>query len=123
MKLAVNKSAPPTFNLLVKYALIALCVGTILFESAVNKGSVLNSLITVPVPPTLIPPSANSDRPLRSKKSALIVTIPVACSTANNSPHLKLPDWSVLAQNTLPPLNSCTSFSGYDRYGRVYNDG
>ena len=95
-KLAVSKSAPPTFSLFCKYALIARCVGIILFESAINNGSVLNSLITVPVPPTLIPPSASSDRPAKSKKSALIVTIPVACSTANSSPTLKLPVWSVL---------------------------
>ena len=95
IKLAVSRSDPPTFNLFCKYALIALCVGTTLLLSCVNAGSVENSLTTAPEPPSLTPPSASSVNPPRSKKSALIVTIPVACSTANNSPHLKLPLWSV----------------------------
>jgi hypothetical protein len=91
IKLPTAISDPPMLSLEARYELIARCVGTMLLESAVNNGSVENSLTTAPVPPTLIPPNLSSDNPPRSKKSELMVTIPVACSTANSSPVLKLP--------------------------------
>ena len=42
-----------------------------------------------------IEPSCNSDRPERSKASALRVATPVACSILNKSPTQKSPFWSV----------------------------
>ena len=38
--------------------------------------------------------------------------IPVACCTENKSPTLKLPSWSVLVKNTLPPPPSTASSVG-----------
>ena len=87
----VNASDPPPLILEVIYALIARCVETILLLSAVKVASVLNSLITVPVPPAVTPPILNSSNPPRLNKLALIVTEPVDCSTLNNSPTRKLP--------------------------------
>jgi len=87
----VSISCPPSESFAARNDAIALCVGITLFESSENVGSVENSLTTTPDPPTLIPPSDNSLNPSRSKYSALIVTIPVACSTLNSSPVLKLP--------------------------------
>ena len=86
-----SKSDPPTLSLSAKNVAIALCVGITWFESSANVGSVLNSLTTAPEPPSLTPPSDSSDKPSKSKNSALIVTTPVACCTLNNSPALKLP--------------------------------
>ena len=79
------------------YAAIAFCVGTILLLLATNVCSFENSLITAFVPPSINAPNLNSSSPARSNCEALIVTIPVDCSTLNSSPTLKLPSWSVLA--------------------------
>ena len=88
--LGVNKSSPPMFNLDAKNDLTARCVGITLLLFCKNKPSLLNSRITA-VDPTEMPPSLNSVSPVRSKKSALMVIIPVLCSTANNSPARKFP--------------------------------
>ena len=92
----VNASDEPPDILLSKYDIIAACVGTILLELATNVASLLNSLITTAEPPIWIAPKLSSSNPDNSKKSALIDTTPVDCSTANSSPTLKLPSWSVL---------------------------
>jgi len=64
---------------------------------ATNVCSFENSLITAFVPPNINAPSLSSSSPSRLNCEALIVTIPVLCSTLNNSPTLKLPSWSVEA--------------------------
>ena len=76
---------------------------------AVNVPSVLNSLIVAPAPPNATLPSCSSCRPLILNASAFRVATPVACSTVNRSPTLKLPSWSVEVKNTLPPPPSTCS--------------
>ena len=91
LSLLTCTSEPPLEILDFTYVATAFCVGTILLLLAVKVPSVLNSLITAPVPPNTTPPSASSSSPLRSKKLALIEIVPVDCSTSNSSPTLKLP--------------------------------
>ena len=95
LSLFTARSLPPDVTLDCTYAPIAFCVGTILLLFAAKVGSVLNSLITAPVPPNTTPPNLNSSSPSSSKNAALILIVPVACSTSNSSPTLKLPSWSV----------------------------
>ena len=59
--------------------------------SALNVPSVLNSLITAPLPPKATLPSCNSLSPDILNASTFNVAIPVACSTLNKPPTLKLP--------------------------------
>ena len=106
-----NSDAPPPIWLVI-YVLIAFCVGTILSLFAVNVPSVLNSLTVAPAPPSATAPSCSSCSPDILNASAFSVAIPVACSTLNKSPTLKLPSWSVLVKNTLPPPPSTASSVG-----------
>ena len=57
--LFVSRFSPPTDSLSARNVAIARCVGIILLLSALKVPSVLNSLITVPDPPSLTPPSAS----------------------------------------------------------------
>ena len=97
------RAAPPPPICELMYALIALCVGTTLSESAVKNGSVENSVMLAELPPSVTSPSVNSCSPEILNASAFNVATPVDCSMLNRSPTLKLPSWSVDVKNTLPP--------------------
>ena len=50
-----------------------------------------DSVITAPAPPSATLPNCSSFNPGMLNASTLSVAIPVACSTLNNPPTLKLP--------------------------------
>ena len=81
-------------------------------EFAAIVPSVENSPIEALVPPNARSPNCNSCNPEMLNASAFNDAIPVACSTLNKSPTLKLPSWSVEVKNTLPPPPSAASFAG-----------